>query len=58
MSRSFIGKELHKRMSRKKTKQMNMSLKREERYKGRLFAYVGSTYGNTQKRTKNVTQTP
>jgi hypothetical protein len=35
-----------------------MSLKGEELYKGWLFAYVGSTYGNTQKRTKNVTQTP
>jgi hypothetical protein len=37
---------------------MNMSLKGEELYKGWLFAYVGSTYGNTKKGIKNVTQTP
>jgi hypothetical protein len=31
---------------------MNMSFKGEELYKGWLFAYVGSTYGNTKKNNK------
>lgn len=51
-------KSFGKECQENKTKQMNMSLKGEELYKGWLFAYVGSTYGNTKKGIKNVIQTP